>query len=917
MPADPSAARGRLLPPLARPDALPVSLVLSLLVAGLALAVSLAPAPAAAQNAPSFDTIGDLSGGAVTSTATAVSADASTIVGWSEGSGGVEAVIWTHTGGLVGIGAPSASEPFSRASGVSDDGSVIAGTAATSNGGRAFRWTSGGGFTTLGTFTCFLCTPNATGEGISGDAATVVGSGLEFPFLGSAHVNAARWPGGGTGISDLGDLPGGGDAGIAYGASRDGSLIVGETDSGSGPAGFRWAGSMTMLPGLAGALYTVGALGVAADESVIVGYANASATGSNQPEPTRWVGPSFATAENLGALPGQTSARGRAYAATGDGSVIVGTTRNPAGQDTAFIWDATNGMRSLATELETEYGLDLGGYHLVEARGVSDINGQGELTIVGLAESPAGDDEGFVAVLSPTHCNDGLDNDSDTDVDFPADAGCTALGDRSEGPDCSDGLDNDGDGLFDFPADPDCRDANDLSELPDCSNGIDDDGDGFADFPADPGCRDASGQNEAPQCNDGVDNDNDTDVDFPDDDECLDPSDTSERKDCGDGIDNDGDGLIDFGADPDCLGFGDQAEEPACEDFIDNDGDGRVDYPDAYPACSSPSDVSEIAQCSDAGDNDADTDVDFPSDAQCTGPLYAREAPTAPAAGDLLVVDETSQRLYALDATTGAEERISEGALLGAPQGVIQRSGRILVSVPAGIHEVGATTGVQGARSGALASLGDLPMAVDSSGDVLVLESTGISKLAWTAGGVGTLSTVLGVPVGASELQFFVGNTLVLADDDTAYTTGFGLLGDGVFEADLQAGTVSKVTPGFLGHVWRDLALETPMTLVAVGAHQPLGEGVFRIDVGTGAITAVNTDPAWQQLDGISIATDGSLYVVDSGSCSAGSCSGGLVARVDPVSGARTVVRSGIFSGELQIAVAEPLPAACDDGEDS
>ena len=56
----------------------------------------------------------------------------------------------------------------------------------------------------------------------------------------------------------------------------------------------------------------MGALGVAADESVIVGYANASATSGNQAEPVRWVGPSFATAENLGALPGQSSARGRA-----------------------------------------------------------------------------------------------------------------------------------------------------------------------------------------------------------------------------------------------------------------------------------------------------------------------------------------------------------------------------------------------------------------------------------------------------------------------------------------------------------------------------------------------------------------------------------------------------------------------------
>src|SRR5690606_16355056 len=103
--------------------------------------------------------------------------------------------------------------------------------------------------------------------------------------------------------------------------------------------------------------------------------------------------------------------------------------------------------------------LDLGGWHLVDARDVSAANAAGEVVIVGSGINPDGQREGWVAVLSPTACNDGDDDDGDGLVDYPDDPGCTAPGDRSEGPDCADGLDNDGDGLVDFPADPGCASA--------------------------------------------------------------------------------------------------------------------------------------------------------------------------------------------------------------------------------------------------------------------------------------------------------------------------------------------------------------------------------------------------------------------------------------------------------------------------
>jgi hypothetical protein len=65
-------------------------------------------------------------------------------------------------------------------------------------------------------------------------------------------------------------------------------------------------------------------------------------------------------------------------------------------------------------------------------------------------------------------------------------------------PGCKDGVDNDGDGLVDYPADPGCRTQNDDTELFDCQDGVDNDGDGFTDYPADPQCTSPTRGSERP-----------------------------------------------------------------------------------------------------------------------------------------------------------------------------------------------------------------------------------------------------------------------------------------------------------------------------------------------------------------------------------------------------------------------------------
>jgi Tol biopolymer transport system component len=99
--------------------------------------------------------------------------------------------------------------------------------------------------------------------------------------------------------------------------------------------------------------------------------------------------------------------------------------------------------------------------------------------------------------VTPTACNDGIDNDGDTKVDYPADPGCGSSTDSDEsnpvGPACSDGVDNDGDTKIDYPDDVGCLSGADNDETnPACSDGVDNDADTKIDYPADPGCTSAT-----------------------------------------------------------------------------------------------------------------------------------------------------------------------------------------------------------------------------------------------------------------------------------------------------------------------------------------------------------------------------------------------------------------------------------------
>jgi probable HAF family extracellular repeat protein len=880
-------------------------------VPGLVLVTASA---AFAQNRPSFTGVGDLAGGAVSSSADAVSADGTVVVGGSEGANGAQAFRWTAAGGIAALPNLSGGTS-SQANGISADGTIVVGTAVDSSSvSHAVRWVNGGNPASLNTFTCCLCSSFGLGDSVSANGLVVVGASSRYDCF-TQSVDAARWPGGGTSISDLGHLSGGGQASEARAASSDGSVIVGSSDSSSGVQAFRWtSGGMVALPNVPGAQVNAAAEDVSDAGSVVVGFANTNTSDIYQTQAVRWVGPGFGSAELLGALPGNTSPHSDALAVSPDGSRIVGTAMDETGNNTAFLWDATHGMRKLSQVLLDDYGIDVGAWQLTEAHGISAVNAAGEFTVVGSGVDPAGNPEGWVALLSPTACNDGIDNDGDGHIDWPDDPQCTSRGDRSETPDCSDGIDDDGDGLVDYPADPKCSSPADLTERFDCSDGIDDDGDGLVDYPADPGCRTASSPIEDPACDNGIDDDNDGQVDYPADKGCTSADDDSEKADCSDGIDNDGDGKIDYPDDPDCTSFTDPSEAPQCSDEIDNDKDGRADFPAAYPACQSPTDPTEKPECSDGIDNDGDGLVDYPADPGCVSATFGSESPVHLAIGDLLVLDRRSRSLFRLDPATGTQTVISAGAELVAPQGVAVRpSGAVVVADPAGLLQIAPSTGQQRLFSAPLQSNLSLQLVFDAAGDVVVMEKGALSRIPFVYAGVAGSSPLVTLPV-AGTLGLFQGDALARESSGSLVVGGFGALGDGIYRISADGSSITKVTPGFSGDVWNDLAVQSDGAILGAGTHSGAA-GVFRIDPGTGAVTALSNS-GWTAPSAVAQGPTDRLFASDAGTCSESGCTGARVVELDPASGAVLHIDiGGDITGETDLAVVTALPA-CDNGID-
>lgn len=341
----------------------------------LAIVLSAAPRPVAAASFEGLDVL----------IASGISANGAVVVGQGTGFSTQEAFRWTRAGGLDRLGDLPGGLVSSGANAASSDGSVVVGSSSsagsTASGAEAFRWTPSGGMVGLGDLPGGRF--HSVARDVSGDGSVAVG------FSDSASGEEAfLWTAGG-GMVGLGDLAGGAFVSAATAISADGAVVVGASESESGVEAFRWtqAGGMVGLGELAGGEFRAAASATSADGSAVVGF---SFSGSGQ-EAFYWTSTSGIV--GLGDLDGG-AFRSSANAISADGSMVVGLATSAAG-DEAFVWDATRGMRSLAEVLTTDYGLDLTGWRLESATGIS-ADGQ---RIVGVGTNPNGFTESWLAIL--------------------------------------------------------------------------------------------------------------------------------------------------------------------------------------------------------------------------------------------------------------------------------------------------------------------------------------------------------------------------------------------------------------------------------------------------------------------------------------------------------------------------------------
>jgi uncharacterized membrane protein len=218
---------------------------------------------------------------------------------------------------------------------MSGDGSVVAGTCLTVNN-EAFLWRGGAAPVSLGRFGGGS-NQTSSAAAVSKDGSTIVGTG--HPVL----TGAVMWTTSGA-SAILGKLPSDATA-YATGVTRDGASVVGtSTDSNRVARAFVW---------------------------------------------TRTTG---IEALSAGVPPGVTGVH--ASGVSGDGATVVGWGATGEGE-TALVWQADSGWRTLAAALVADHRTEVPGWRLTRATAISD-DGR---AIAGYGTNPDGQTEGWLVRL--------------------------------------------------------------------------------------------------------------------------------------------------------------------------------------------------------------------------------------------------------------------------------------------------------------------------------------------------------------------------------------------------------------------------------------------------------------------------------------------------------------------------------------
>ncbi len=358
----------------------------------LAVATAVVVAHAANANEPahsesskaSFQGLGDLPGGRTESCAIAVSADGRTATGWSAAESGSRAFRWSD-GMIAELVADGGLVPLVGHA-VSPDGTVVVGLAQIGSQTVGFYWRDGRA--------AALALPGGETEfmdawGVSGDGRMVAGSTAS-----SGRSDAVLWSG--TNGARLADLPGGRPWSSATAISADGSIVVGRGESERGIEAVVWReGAPIGLGDLADGEWHSEPYAVSHDGAIIVGMC-ASTYGI---EACQWRNGRLTA---LGSLSREHDFLSSARGMSRDAAVIVGSAIDDRDAPRAVVWDSINGIRDLSVLLAMEHGIDLKGWRLETAMGVSADG----ITIVGCGRNPRSEPEAWIVRFPPNWWHD-------------------------------------------------------------------------------------------------------------------------------------------------------------------------------------------------------------------------------------------------------------------------------------------------------------------------------------------------------------------------------------------------------------------------------------------------------------------------------------------------------------------------------